>query len=158
LRSVLAGILLCCALGQPVPASSRTLECSADAHTIVLRPSPDSRVLEARAVWLNESLLRWPGVEASGRFRLYYSTDGKALAEPGSRVTGADGALELEPNKGPVPPEVAEHGGAGVHRQRPARAVAARLGRGDEVRPLRGPVGRALNGPVQAPLVLREGH
>jgi pullulanase/glycogen debranching enzyme len=51
---------------------------------------------EARAVWLNQSLLRWPGVDAAGRFRLYHSTGGTVVAEAGASVTGADGALELE--------------------------------------------------------------
>jgi pullulanase/glycogen debranching enzyme len=108
LRSVLAGILFVCALGLPMPASSLMLECFADADTTMVLPAPDSQAPEARAIWLNESLLRWPGVQAGGRFRLHYSTDGTILAEPGARVTGANGSLDLEPFVGPVPPAIAE--------------------------------------------------
>lgn len=107
MRSVLAGILLSCALCLPMPASSRMLECDADAGAALLRPAPAAAALEARALWLSESLLRWPGVAATGRFRLHYSTDGTAVAVPGARVTGAEGALELQPLAGPLPPAVA---------------------------------------------------
>jgi pullulanase/glycogen debranching enzyme len=117
LRSVLAGTLLVCALGLPAPASARMPECSADAHATTVLSAPDSPALEARAIWFSESLLRWPGVAATSRFRLHYSADGTAVAEPGARVTGADGALDLAPLDGPMPPALAErfrHVAAGV--------------------------------------------
>jgi pullulanase/glycogen debranching enzyme len=125
LRSLLTGILFVCALGLPVPAASLMLECFADADATMVRPespslvlpAPASPALEARAIWLSASLLHWPGVEASGHFRLHYSADGTAVAEPGIRVTGADGALDLKPLSGPVPAPVAErfrHVAAGV--------------------------------------------
>ena len=117
MRSVLAGVLLVCALSLPMPASSSMLECFADENATVVVRAPGSRPLEARAIWLSDSLLRWPGVVSTGRFRLHYSTDGSAVAEPGARVTGADGSLDLEPFAGPLPPPVAErfrHVAAGI--------------------------------------------
>jgi len=117
LRSLLSGILLFTALGLPVPASSLMLECYTDSDTTTLLPAPDGRAVEARAIWLSESLLRWPGVAAAGRFRLHYSADGTPVAEPGARVTGAEGALDLQPLERPVPLEVTErfrHVAAGI--------------------------------------------
>jgi pullulanase/glycogen debranching enzyme len=51
--------------------------------------------LEARAVWLDAQVVRWPGVDASGRFRVYHSADASVTAAAGARVAGADGALDL---------------------------------------------------------------
>jgi pullulanase/glycogen debranching enzyme len=48
---------------------------------------------DARAIWLGRALIRWPGVDASGRFRLYHSRTGRIAA--GASITGADGALAL---------------------------------------------------------------
>jgi len=93
------------------------LECFADEHSTVVSPAPDAPPLEARAIWLSDSLLRWPGVTATGRFRLHYSSSGSAVAQPGARVTGADGALDLEPFAGPVPPAISarfSHVAAGI--------------------------------------------
>jgi pullulanase/glycogen debranching enzyme len=125
LRSVPTGILFVCALCLPRPAASYMLECFADADATMVRPESPALVpaeraapaLEARAIWLSESLLRWPGVAATGRFRLHYSTEGTAIAEPGARVAGANGALDLKPLAGPLPPAVAErfrHVAAGI--------------------------------------------
>ncbi|HEY5612575.1 MAG TPA: DUF3372 domain-containing protein, partial [Lysobacter sp.] len=41
-------------------------------------------------------MLRWPGIAAQGRFRLYHSADARLVATPGQRVSGADGYLPLE--------------------------------------------------------------
>jgi pullulanase/glycogen debranching enzyme len=96
LRSVLAGLLFFCAAALPAQASPRLADCDAEAITTVLRPAATANPPEARAVWLNPSLLRWPGVAAAGRFRLYHSAGGTVVAEIGERVAGAEGALEIE--------------------------------------------------------------
>ncbi|MDZ4350512.1 MAG: alpha-1,6-glucosidase domain-containing protein [Xanthomonadaceae bacterium] len=57
----------------------------------------------ARAVWLNERTLRWPGVPAAGQFRLYHAASGRIAAPLGEPITGADGALALEPLVEPLP-------------------------------------------------------
>lgn len=63
--------------------------------------------LDARAAWLDDRRLRWPGMaasagatdtdsdSASSPYRLYHARDGGMRAHPGSRVSGADGALPL---------------------------------------------------------------
>jgi pullulanase/glycogen debranching enzyme len=116
-RPTPAAILLACALALPASASSRELECVADADTTTLLQAPEAPALEARAIWFSESLLRWPGVTEHGRFRLHYSAGGTVVAEPGARVTGADGAFDLELPDEPLPARLAErfrHVAAGV--------------------------------------------
>ncbi len=96
MRSVLSGVLLFCAAALPAHASPRLADCDAEAIATVLRPAATVNPPEARAVWLNQSLLRWPGVDPAGSFRLYHSAGGTVVPEIGARVTGAEGALELE--------------------------------------------------------------
>ncbi|HRD98991.1 MAG TPA: DUF3372 domain-containing protein, partial [Rubrivivax sp.] len=59
---------------------------------------------EARAVWLDARHLRWPGVAPAGRFRLVHSREGRLQAIPGQAVAGADTALALALQDGPLPP------------------------------------------------------
>ncbi len=61
----------------------------------------------ARAVWLNRRLIKWPGIESSGNFRLYYSARGKIVAAPNTLVTGADGAIPLDVFTGSAPADAA---------------------------------------------------
>ena len=56
----------------------------------------------ARAVWLDDRTLRWPGTPVDGDFRLYHSASGGIAAPPGGRVTGAEGALPLERRASPL--------------------------------------------------------
>jgi pullulanase/glycogen debranching enzyme len=74
----------------------------------MLHPAATGPALEARAVWLDGSLIRWPGAEPGGRFRLYHSADGLVTAAVGTRVQGADGALELAVNDAPLPAPLEE--------------------------------------------------
>jgi pullulanase/glycogen debranching enzyme len=103
-------------LALPAHAAPRLADCDADGSSTVLHAAT-AAPLEARAVWLNASLLRWPGVEASGRFRLHHSADGTAVAETGARVTGAEGAIDLDVFAGTLPSAVEamfRHVAAGV--------------------------------------------
>jgi pullulanase/glycogen debranching enzyme len=59
--------------------------------------------LDARAVWLNRQLIRWPGAAAEGSFKLYHSPTAAIVARPGGKVEGAAGALQLEVSNAPVP-------------------------------------------------------
>jgi len=63
---------------------------------------------DARAVWLSRGLVRWPGADTTGAFRLYHSATGQIVARAGAPVTGADGALALSVVTGPLPPAIAE--------------------------------------------------
>ena len=63
---------------------------------------------DARAVWLDRRLVKWPGSAADGVFRLYRSARGTIAAPAGGTVSGADGAIRLDAFAGPVPPAAAE--------------------------------------------------
>ena len=77
----------------------------------VYTSAPDTRsasTRDARAVWLDRSLIRWPRVGATGTVKLYHSATGQILAPRDGRVSGADGSITLEPFSGTVPAEAAE--------------------------------------------------
>lgn len=58
---------------------------------------------DARAVWLDRQLAKWPGVAPGGRFRLYHSPSGAVVAPVGQKVIGAAGFLPLDLYKGQLP-------------------------------------------------------
>jgi pullulanase/glycogen debranching enzyme len=77
----------------------------------VYTAAPDTRrvsTTDARAVWLDKSLVQWPGMAAGGVFKLYHSASGQIRAEKDRPVTGADGAATLDVFGGTVPADVAE--------------------------------------------------
>ncbi|AKU24107.1 alpha-1,6-glucosidase domain-containing protein [Massilia sp. NR 4-1] len=55
-----------------------------------------SQTFDARAVWLDRHLIKWPGADGKAQFKLYYSAQGLLNAKPGAKVGGADGALTLK--------------------------------------------------------------
>src|SRR5690606_32978559 len=66
--------------------------------------------------WLSQRLLQWPRTDASGRYRLHHSAEGRIVARRGAPVSGADGALSLSVTHD-VPADVADRFrwvGAGV--------------------------------------------
>ena len=73
----------------PVPTLA---DCDAPGSATMLLPVA---AIDARAYWLDRQRLQWPGAEAAGRFKLYFSGRGAIVAAVGSRVAGADGALVL---------------------------------------------------------------
>jgi pullulanase len=99
--------------------------------TVHTAPADTSLVstTDARAIWLDRALVRWPKVDSSGAFKLYHSADGRIVARRGEAVTGADGALALTVETAALPPALAERFkwvGAGV-TLRVAAADSARL-------------------------------
>ena len=62
---------------------------------------------EARAVWLGQRLLQWPGASTSSVYRLYHSKTAAISVAKGQPVAGADGALNLSVGAA-VPPAAAE--------------------------------------------------
>ena len=67
---------------------------------------PDLRQVsstDARAVWLNKSLVKWPRIATSGPVRLYYSATGQISVSLDTPVQGADGYITLDPFTGTVP-------------------------------------------------------
>lgn len=101
---MLAGVALCVLATIPAQAVPRLADCDAAGYATVLQPAPAGATLDARAIWLDATLLRWPGITADGRFRLHHSAAGAVVAIPGSRVTGADGALDLDLHAEALPP------------------------------------------------------
>jgi hypothetical protein len=72
----------------------------------VYTAQPDLRSVsttDARAVWLNGSLVKWPRVAADGPVKLYWSATGAIVAARGQPIAGADGSITLDPCTGAVP-------------------------------------------------------
>ena len=92
-RVVIAGLgALMCAFASA--ADMPLAACDSALFQTVLHASGER--LEARAVWLDRRLAKWPGVQASGVFRLYHSRSGSIVAHPGATVSGAAGSLTLD--------------------------------------------------------------
>ena len=89
--------------------------CNAASFQSVLHSAPAS--MQARAVWLDRRLARWPGAQPGGVFKLYHSPNGGIVAKAGAKVANAAGALALDQLSGQVPAAAAlrfKHVAAGV--------------------------------------------
>lgn len=98
--------LLAASLSSTAYAAIPLATCDSPAFQQVLNAS--SARLDARAVWLDRQLVRWPGAASDGVYRLYHSPTATISATPGARVTGAAGALALTVSSAPVPQAAAE--------------------------------------------------
>jgi pullulanase/glycogen debranching enzyme len=78
----------------PTAATPPTLASCDGPHETILTGTQGS---DARALWLNGRLAKWPGVQAEGSFKLYYASAAGISAAQGATVSGADGALALTP-------------------------------------------------------------
>ncbi|MGB3394598.1 MAG: alpha-1,6-glucosidase domain-containing protein [Stenotrophomonas sp.] len=85
--------LLLAASGMAQASTLPLGDCDAGAQTL-LAADPGAPA-EARAVWLDRHTLRWPGTDATQRYRLYHAPRGGIHAEPGRQVSGAAGAIPL---------------------------------------------------------------
>ncbi|MES2017130.1 MAG: alpha-1,6-glucosidase domain-containing protein [Pseudomonadota bacterium] len=94
-------LALCLALAAACGHALAGDACDDPAFQSVLAAAPAS--FEARAVWLDSRLARWTGNDGSGAFKLYHSASASIVATAGSKVLGADGALDLEPSQGANP-------------------------------------------------------
>ena len=98
------------AIAVPPPSLA---DCNHPGHARLLQPAPAAAVpllAEARGIWLDGQRLRWPGLDTADtglRVRLLHSAGGLIVPTPGQRVQGADGALALQPDGGPLPPALA---------------------------------------------------
>jgi pullulanase/glycogen debranching enzyme len=97
-----AGLLAALALaaGQ-AQAAIPPASCDNASFQAVQHPAAAS--FDARAVWLDKRLARWPGAAADGVFKLYYSPGGSIAAPAGGKVSGAAGAIQLALFQGQVP-------------------------------------------------------
>ncbi len=76
----------------------------------VYQGPPDLRSVsstDARAVWLNQSLVQWPRVTTDGVVRLYYSAKGQIVVQRDALTQGADGFITLDAFDGVVPADAA---------------------------------------------------
>ncbi|SHN40982.1 alpha-1,6-glucosidases, pullulanase-type [Duganella sacchari] len=93
------------ALSSAAACAAPTLADCDGPYATTLRAAP---VTDARAYWLNRQLLKWPGADSAGIFKLYYSTNALLRAASGSRVTGADGVVTLTRFDGELPAATAQ--------------------------------------------------
>ncbi|MBZ2209210.1 alpha-1,6-glucosidase domain-containing protein [Massilia soli] len=107
-----------CAASAAAPIEA----CDAASFQTVVQAAPAQ--YDARAVWLNARLVKWPGADAAGRFKLYHSPIGGVTAVKGAKVSGAAGALTLAAFKGAVPSDAGKR--FKYVAQGPVLAVAAK--------------------------------
>jgi pullulanase len=93
--------LVAASLSQLTYAAVPLATCDSPAFQEVLAASDVK--LDARAVWLDRRLVRWPGAAPDGVYRLYHSPVAGIRATPGSKVTGSAGAITLDVSTSPVP-------------------------------------------------------
>jgi len=79
------------AAAEPAVAAA----CDAPEFATTLAPAASDSVVAARAVWLSQSLIRWPAAPASGRYVLVSSAHAGLVAKIGAPVSGADDTLVL---------------------------------------------------------------
>ena len=103
------GVLLATAMGRAAAADTALAQaCNAPAFATTLAPAVDGGAASARAVWLSQSLVRWPGAPVHGRYALVSSARGALVVQPGQPVAGADDRLELAPSADPLPAALAQ--------------------------------------------------
>ena len=93
----LLAMLLSPAAMAAVPRDALPAACDAGNAATVLHPAAEP-ARDARAYWLDRSLIQWPGAKTDGaaRFRLYHSASARLRAAVGRPVSGADGHLGLQ--------------------------------------------------------------
>jgi len=95
------------ALAAAGSALAQSADCDAAGFARVLQPSTGQS--EARAHWLSQRLIRWPGAAAAdSRFRLLWAPRGGITAQPGSKAHGAQAALALQRHAQPLPEPLAQ--------------------------------------------------
>jgi pullulanase/glycogen debranching enzyme len=92
------------------PTAAGLADCADMPFATVLLPANATDAAanrQADAYWLDRALLQWPGVDAGGVFKLYYSAPGR-LRVSDHAIAGADGALLLQPSQSALPRALAE--------------------------------------------------
>lgn len=99
-----APFALATALASSAHAAIPLDACNGPAAT-TLAAAPHT--LEARAVWLNRELAKWPDSPGNGKFRLHHSPTAAIDAIVGRKMKGAAGAFDLQITNA-VPKDAAE--------------------------------------------------
>ncbi|MCC6245325.1 MAG: DUF3372 domain-containing protein, partial [Gemmatimonadaceae bacterium] len=105
------------AIAATTSAAAQSIQdaCNAPSFQTVLAAAP-AGATDARAVWLDQRTVRWPGISSEGRFRLVFSATGALSAQRGRAATGVDSALTLVNGAGTLQAETElqfRHVGAG---------------------------------------------
>ncbi|SFF50886.1 alpha-1,6-glucosidases, pullulanase-type [Duganella sp. CF458] len=89
----------------PTAATPHTLaSCDGPHETVLAR----TQGFDARALWLDGRLAKWPGVQGEGSFKLYYAGAAGISAPQGGTVSGAEGVLPLAATSDPLPAPLAQ--------------------------------------------------
>jgi pullulanase len=96
-----ASILSMALLAGGAHAAVTPEACESSAFQINQHPAAAS--FDARAVWLDKRLVKWPGADAGAVFKLYYAANGTITAPAGGKAGGASGFITLERFTGTVP-------------------------------------------------------
>jgi pullulanase len=101
---VLVGLALCFpVLAAAAPLPHALADCN---QAFEVRLSKSTQNIQARAVWLNRSTLRWPKQNDFGDFKLYFSSTGKIKTQKGEAVSGSDGFFTLDIFQGQLPEKI----------------------------------------------------
>ena len=113
---IATALLLCGA------ANAGDTGCDGDATRLL--HSATTTATDARAYWLDDHTIRWPGQPAASRYRLLASTDAGLQVDAGKPARDADAALTLQAAKAPTGEIGQRFGwiGAGVDLVLPAAA------------------------------------
>jgi pullulanase-type alpha-1,6-glucosidase len=85
----------------PAQAAADLASCDSAGFQAVL--SPAAATFDARAAWLDRRSLVWPDAAPNAIYRLYHSASATIVAQAGSAVRGADGALALSATPDAIP-------------------------------------------------------
>ncbi|HEY9024335.1 MAG TPA: hypothetical protein VIP05_08550, partial [Burkholderiaceae bacterium] len=82
-----AGVLLVAGITSAAAAdAAAAAACDTAEFATTLQPAASRAPVSARAVWLSQSLIRWPGAPAQGRYVLVSSDKGALVAAVGQPV------------------------------------------------------------------------
>ncbi|MFD2366577.1 alpha-1,6-glucosidase domain-containing protein [Pseudoduganella sp. GCM10020061] len=106
-------------------------ECNSTDFATVLKAAPAR--MDARAVWLDQRSILWPGGRADAFYKLYHSPDAAISAPVGGKVTGAAGVFALPTPRASITPPRFSYLGSGMMLQLDGHADSAALMRGQLV-------------------------
>ncbi|MRV71249.1 pullulanase-type alpha-1,6-glucosidase [Duganella sp. FT92W] len=105
IRLSLGAALVLSAFGAQAQQAIPLSACDAPHQTVLQAAAAN---YDARAIWLDRKLLKWPGADTAATYKLYHSVAGAINAPAGGKVSGADGSVALERHTGAVKADVAQ--------------------------------------------------
>ncbi len=94
IRKILAPLVFGVVSHAAQAAPATLADCDPSGHLTVLHAAADTQ-LDARAVFLNPSRLRWAGNEGGERFRLHFSPTAALVIDPTGKVQNSHSSFEL---------------------------------------------------------------